>query len=124
MCRLAVLLTLTPQNIHRLLPATFIMARTTYPVASSPNRRYRQHNTARPVVDPVHLPAAAQSTPAFDVGQQVGVQLRRYIWVPGTIVRTAYLTEYASVVYFIQYVAADGCQREEGFLPKDVRDHE
>ncbi|KAI1796838.1 hypothetical protein LXA43DRAFT_1089375 [Ganoderma leucocontextum] len=107
------------------------MARTVYPVASS--TRGRRHNAAsnpllgipaRPVVDPVHLPATAQTTPAFHVGQKVGVQLREYIWVPGTILSAQYFAQYASVVYKIQYVAADGCWRREGFFPKDVRAHE
>ncbi|PIL35556.1 hypothetical protein GSI_02284 [Ganoderma sinense ZZ0214-1] len=79
---------------------------------------------ARPDVDPIHIPATAQTSPTFDVGQHVGVQLRQYIWVPGTIVEAEYNTQYGCVLYTIQYVAANGCRLKERFLPKDVRDYE
>ncbi|TBU33305.1 hypothetical protein BD311DRAFT_802952 [Dichomitus squalens] len=71
-----------------------------------------------------HRPQPPSSTGSDDpscAGQQVDVQLRTYIWVPGTVLRADYHARYGNVVYEIQYVAADGSRRREGFFPKDVR---
>ncbi|TBU48829.1 hypothetical protein BD309DRAFT_948637 [Dichomitus squalens] len=98
------------------------MARTSHPSARLTRSSQDKASPSTPhAIDRSHLPPPGQTTPAFCAGQQVDVQLRTYIWVPGTVLRADYHARYGNVVYEIQYVAADGSRRREGFFPKDVR---
>ncbi|RDX57269.1 hypothetical protein K466DRAFT_595024 [Polyporus arcularius HHB13444] len=62
-----------------------------------------------------------QTTPSFIVGQRVSVQLRTYIWIPGTVIGFAFSQQYSSYVYDIQFYAADGSRSCSRFFSRDVR---
>ncbi|RPD60104.1 hypothetical protein L226DRAFT_523132 [Lentinus tigrinus ALCF2SS1-7] len=58
---------------------------------------------------------------AASFGQNVSIQLRTHIWIPGTIMGVAFSQQYSSYVYDVQFYAADGSRSCRRFFPRDVR---